>query len=401
MKEELFDLLRSAIPETEIGRHHSGAPMVTPRTVANLQLACRLAARVEARLRVQGHGSWLPDDAPCDLVIATDSLNQVSINADDLVAEAGAGVPRQLLQRSAAEHGMWLAIDPPGYIQRTLGSIVATGTSGPLRCGLGPIRDHILGLTVVTAEGNIVTSGGQVVKNVAGYDLAKLQAGGFGAFGIIAKMHLRLRALPRADVTMVAGGSRDKLTACCRDMLEDGVETAAMELLSPAVAGEDDWQLAARLLGTEGGVSELGDRIASYGLDWRRLSPDQARNIWLSVASSGCAGPVSLRLGVLPTGIDEMIDLVSHRLDDRYLTAGVLCGGLRWSGAADPKALGEIRRALALREIPVTLERAPWPVRSEVGHFGSYREGAGMLVKRLRQTFDPDGRLAVTLDDGT
>lgn len=401
MKHELLQLLRSAIPEIEIGRHPSGAPMVAPRTVANLQLACRLAAQVDARLSVQGHGSWLPNDAPCDLVIATGSLDQISINADDLVAEVGAGVPRQLMQHSAAEHGMWLGIDPPGSRQRTLGSIVATGTSGPLRCGLGPVRDHILGVTVVTAEGDVITSGGQVVKNVAGYDLAKLQAGGFGAFGVIAGMHLRLRALPRADLTIVASGPRDELTARSRDMLEDGVETAAMELLSPVVAGGNEWCLATRLLGTDGGVSELGDRIASYGLDWRRLSSDEARNIWQSVASSGCAEAVSLRLGVLPTGIDEMIDLISHRLDDRHLTAGVLCGGLRWSGTAEPKVLGEIRRTLALREIPVTLERAPWPVRSVVGHFGSYREGAGMLVKRLRQTFDPDGRLAVALDDGT
>src|SRR6476646_4907058 len=114
---------------------------------------------------------------------------------------------------------MWRAVDPPGRPDRTLGSIIATGTSGPLRHGFGPVRDHVLGCTVVTGDGRIVKPGSRVVKNVAGYDLTKLHVGSFGGFGIVTEAHLRLRALPRADVTAISRGSRDAQSAVARDLL--------------------------------------------------------------------------------------------------------------------------------------------------------------------------------------
>src|SRR4029450_1991545 len=107
----------------------------------------------------------------------------------------------------------------PGRPDRTVGSMVASATAGPLRQGFGAVRDHILGCTVATRHGRLVKAGGRVVKNVAGYDLTKLQVGGFGGFGIIAELHLRLRALPRADVTLVAHGARDALSSAARDLI--------------------------------------------------------------------------------------------------------------------------------------------------------------------------------------
>ena len=86
--------------------------------------------------------------------------------------------------RALAAQRLWLAIDPPGRPERSVGSVAATATAGPLREGFGPVRDHVLGCTVVTGDGRIVRAGGRVVKNVAGFDLAKLHVGGFGAFGI-------------------------------------------------------------------------------------------------------------------------------------------------------------------------------------------------------------------------
>ena len=122
----------------------------------------------------------------------------------DLVATVDAGVAIGTLRRRLADDGMWLAIDPPGRPERSIGSIIAAGTAGPLRQGFGPVRDHVLGLSVVTGDGRVVRAGGRVVKNVAGYDLGKLQIGGFGGFGVITELNLRLRALPRADQTFIA-----------------------------------------------------------------------------------------------------------------------------------------------------------------------------------------------------
>src|SRR2546427_459396 len=113
---------------------------------------------------------------------------------------------------------------------RSVGSVVATATAGPLRQGFGPVRDHLLGVTFVTGDGRIVQSGGRVVKNVAGYDLTKLEAGGFGAFGVIVLVHLRLRALPRVDQTLVLEGSRDDLTQVADDIAAAGLPPAAPHL---------------------------------------------------------------------------------------------------------------------------------------------------------------------------
>jgi glycolate oxidase FAD binding subunit len=294
---------------------------------------------------------------------------------------------------------MWLAIDPPGRPERSLGSVVATGTSGPLRHGFGPVRDHVLGCTVATGDGRLVRAGGRVVKNVAGYDLTKLQVGGFGGFGIIAEVHLRLRALPRADVTVIARGARDTLTSAARDLIADQLLPGTLELLSPALAGEPDWTLAARFAGTDAAVQADVRRLSAQGEPvWQPLPADRTAAFWSLVARGSLGGPITLRLGVLGDGIDETIDLLAHDLDEGLVSAGAGAGMIRWTGDAPVERLRAVRRAAASREIPMTLERAPWPLRRALGHFGAYREGVGQLVGRLRDSFDPGHSLSVALE---
>jgi glycolate oxidase FAD binding subunit len=294
---------------------------------------------------------------------------------------------------------MWLAIDPPGRPERSLGSIVATATAGPLRHGFGPVRDHVLGCTVATGDGRLVKAGGRVVKNVAGYDLTKLQVGGFGGFGIVAEAHLRLRALPRADVTLVARGTRDTLTSAARDVMAAELVPASLELLSPALAAEPDWVLATRFLGTDAAVQGDVRRLAPIAdLAWQPLPADRTAAFWGLVGRGSQGGPITLRLGVLGDGVDDAIDLLAHDLDETLLSAGAGSGMIRWTGDAPVERLRAVRRAAAAREIPMTLERAPWTVRRALGHFGAYREGVGHLVGRLRDTFDPGQCLQVALE---
>jgi FAD/FMN-containing dehydrogenase len=321
------------------------------------------------------------------------------VSPADLVATVQAGTSIESLRRRLADEGMWLAIDPPGRPERSLGSVVATATAGPLRHGFGPVRDHVLGCTVATGDGRLVKAGGRVVKNVAGYDLTKLHVGGFGGFGIIVDVHLRLRALPRADVTLLARGTRDTLTSAARDVLAAELVPAALELLSPALAAEADWVLAARFLGTDAAVQGDVRRLAPIGgLSWQPLPPDRTAAFWGLVARGTQGGPVTLRLGVLGDGVDETIDLLAHDLDEALLSAGAGAGMIRWTGDAPVERLRGLRRAAAAREIPMTLERAPWAVRRALGHFGAYREGVGQLVGRLRETFDPGQCLQVALE---
>src|SRR3989442_15663840 len=126
---------------------------------------------------------------------------------------------------------------------------------------------------------------GRVVKNVAGYDLTKLEAGGFGAFGVIVLVHLRLRARPRVDQTLVLEGSRDDLTQVADDIAAAGLAPAALELVSPALARRERWVLAVRLAGSAALVAgdEAGLRAATGG----RLTPlrsEEAHLFWTRVA---------------------------------------------------------------------------------------------------------------------
>ena len=256
---------------------------------------------------------------------------------------------------------MWLALDPPGRPDRSLGSIVATATSGPLRHGFGPVRDHVLGCTVATGDGRLVKAGGRVVKNVAGYDLTKLQVGGFGGFGIIAEAHLRLRALPRADVTLLARGARDDLTA------------GGARRSSRRRSHRPRWSCSLPPWQPRPNGCSPRDSSAPTPPSRPMCEPRLRRRSGLAAAAGraygrllGGRGPRQpggadhVRLGVLADGVDEMMDLVAHDLDEGLLSAGPGAGMIRWTGDAPIERLRGVRRAAASREIPMTIERAPW-----------------------------------------
>jgi FAD/FMN-containing dehydrogenase len=118
---------------------------------------------------------------------------------EDMTATAEAGLTLAGLQRQLALRGQWLPVDPPRAESLTLGALLATNASGPRRFGYGTIRDYVIGLKVALADGRIVSSGGKVVKNVAGYDLAKLFIGSRGSLGVIVEATFKLRPLPETE----------------------------------------------------------------------------------------------------------------------------------------------------------------------------------------------------------
>jgi glycolate oxidase FAD binding subunit len=400
MSDAIPSRLKALLGSAGVERDSDGLPRAVPDSTEAIAMVCQLAHHEGWTVRIEGQGTWLPADAPADFSISTRALQRVvSVSPADLVATVQTGTPLDVVRRQLAEHETWLAIDPPGRPDRTIGSIAATATAGPLRYGFGPVRDHLLGCVVATGDGRVVRAGGRVVKNVAGYDLTKLQVGGFGGFGIMTELHLRLRALPRADVTLIAQGLRDTLTSAARDLVQAQVAAASLELLSPALAAEPEWTLAVRVLGSDDAVQAESRRITTFGgLVWQQLPAERSAAFWSLVARGALGGPVTVRLGVLRDGLDETIDLLAHHLDDGLISAGAGNGMLRWTGEATADRLRAVRRSSAAREIPMTLERAPWPLRHAIGHFGAYREGVGQLVGRLRETFDPGGQLRVALE---
>ncbi len=386
----------------ETGSERNGVPRVAPPTPDAVALLLGTAHAEGWRVRIEGAGTWMPSDAPADLALTTRRLDRVpAIEPQDLSATAEAGIGLDQLRQQLADRGAWLALDPPGLAGRTLGSTVATAAAGPLRQGFGPVRDHLLGVTFVTGDGRIVQSGGRVMKNVAGYDLTKLEAGGFGAFGVIVLVHLRLRALPRADRTFVLEATRDDLVQVTDDIRGAGLGPAALELVSPALARRERWVLAVRLAGSAALVAaeEAGLRAATGGR-LEALRADEAHAFWMRAGEGLAARPVVFRVGGLPDSTDELLDLLQHQVGDEWVSASPGVGAIRWAGEATVDRLRRLRRTLAGLEVPLTLERAPWPVRSAVGHFGAYREGVGPLVAGLRRTFDPREAFVVAVEGG-
>jgi FAD/FMN-containing dehydrogenase len=401
MRTEILARLRALLGNEGASAAADGVPRALPDNVESLAQVCHVAHAEGWKVRVEGEGSWLPPDAPADLAISTRALDNVlEVSASDLAATVQGGVRIDVLRRRLAEHELWLPLDPPGRPDRTIGSVLATATAGPLRLGQGQPRDYVLGCSVVTGDGRVVRAGGRVMKNVAGYDLTRLQVGGFGAFGIIAEAHLKLRAVPRADATLLARGQRDALTAAARAVMEASVPCAALELFSPALAADAEWVLAARVMGSDGAVEADVRRVqAAAQPGWAPLDAETSSSFWAQTARGVVGEPITVRFGVLGDGLDELLDLVTRDLNEGLVSAGA-GGGLRWSGVATVDRLRTLRRLLAEREIPMTLERAPWDVRQQLGHFGAYREGVGQLVSGLRDAFDPGHTLNVALEGG-
>jgi glycolate oxidase FAD binding subunit len=400
MSESIARQLAAAIGDASVNTDGRGRVVAVPGDTDAVARIMAIAAEAAWHVVVTGAGTWAAGDPPGDLTLSLRGLDAITaVRAGDLVLSTGAGATVDALRRAAMEAETWLPLDPPGRGDRTIGSVLATATSGPLRHGFGPVRDHVLGLTVVTGDGRVVHSGGTTVKNVAGFDLAKLHVGGFGGFGIITECHLRLRGLPRADTTWMAIGHRDQLRAAAGQLTDARIEAVAVELCSPALAVEADWMLAVRLIGGHEAVAAESRRLAEVtSLTWQELSPDRRAILWSGMARAMTSADVTVRLGALPDGLDDVLDLLLARLGEGLVSVGAATGSVRWSGSAGPEVLRAFRAELAPREIPLTLERAPWATRRAVGHFGAYHEGVGGLIAQLRDSFDPHTTLVSTLD---
>ena len=140
-----------------------------------------------------------------DLAIDMTGVNQVlAHNAADLTATVEAGISVSRVQEILAEHGQFLAIDPPLPDRATIGGTLAVGWSGPMTWQNWSPRDIVIGMRTVMANGTITKTGGQVVKNVSGYDMARMHIGALGTLGIIAEVSFKLTPLPARQATVMA-----------------------------------------------------------------------------------------------------------------------------------------------------------------------------------------------------
>jgi glycolate oxidase FAD binding subunit len=186
------------------------ATQVAPSAVEEFASEMARASAAGRTVRIVGAATklhWGRATGDCDLTLSTGGLDRIrEHNAGDLTTVLEAGVPLARAQETFAASGQMLALDPWLGSEReaTVGGVLATADSGPLSHRYGAPRDLVLGMTVVLGDGTVARSGGQVIKNVAGYDVAKLFCGSFGTLGVIATVNLRLHPRPEATATATA-----------------------------------------------------------------------------------------------------------------------------------------------------------------------------------------------------
>jgi hypothetical protein len=188
------------------------------------------------------------------------ALNRVlEHRAEDMTARVEAGATLAALQAALAERGQWLPVDPPNPESLTVGALLATSPSGPRRFGYGTVRDYLIGLTVVRADGRVIHSGGNVVKNVAGYDLMKLFIGSHGSLGVIVEAIFKLRPIPEAEGFVEARcPSLEEADKLIEAVLESELTPVVFDLhnLSPST------QISTIVLGFAGTREELEWQIS-------------------------------------------------------------------------------------------------------------------------------------------
>jgi FAD/FMN-containing dehydrogenases len=206
-----------------------------------VQSAVREAISSRESVRITGGGSWMsagrPVTAKRSISLAADK-GVVDYVPEDLTITVRAGTTLEEIAAATAEHDQWLPLDPIGSAAATIGATIATASSGPLSNSFGFARDFILGLEFVTGKGDIVRSGGRVVKNVAGFDLMRLNCGGWGTLGVVTEATLRLYARPKVDRTFAAAvpPRREEAMSFFESLVTPRLATLSMELISAALA---------------------------------------------------------------------------------------------------------------------------------------------------------------------
>ena len=315
-------------------------------------------------IQIEGAGTkrgWI--NGAAETVLATGALDRiVEHNEGDFTAILEAGVPFAEAQERFARAGQMLALDPPlsadgGEPHATIGGVVATADSGPLRHRYGGVRDLVVGITVVLSDGTVAKAGGKVIKNVAGYDLAKLFAGSFGTLGLIASVSVRLHPLPEQTATVAI--ERDDPDELLQVVLEHARRPLEADCFDVTwVDGKG--RLLLRFSGAS--AREQAERVGEIAdVDW-----DDVRGLQ--------RGQVVLKVSGRTTDLPNVIRAAG---DATVVSRAAL--GLSWIALPDASRVQDIRQALAPRHCAV-LDGAE-----------SVRDAAPgqVVMERLKARFDP------------
>jgi len=342
----------------------------------------RAASAAGTPLRIRGGGSkdFYGEQLQGELLETAPLAGVLSYEPSELVITARAGTPLAELEAVLAAQGQCLPFEPPHFRgAATVGGMVAAGLAGPARASVGSARDYVLGVVLLTGRGELLTFGGQVIKNVAGYDVSRLMVGALGTLGLITQVSLKVLPVAQAEATLkfemtqadalrrlnAWGGQPLPLNASC--WVDDGgVPTLYLRLRGAAAAVE----AACKTLG-----GERQDNAVT-GPDWTRCRDQRLpwfeergeRDLW--------------RLSVAQTA--PVLDLPESPLIEWH-------GGLRWV-RAEPADAARLRDTAARAGGHATLF-APGQGRTAAAtsRFAPLAPPLDRIHRDLKREFDPAG----------
>lgn len=399
----------------------AAAAVVFPRSTEEVQAVVASANETGVPVLAAGWGAWLASGGRArepGIVLSTIRLDRLErCDPADLTLEAGAGrrlgapAGRPAMPNIAADlgsQGQWLPLDTPGALAGTLGGLVATGGPGALAGKYGRVRDNVLGLEMVAGDGRRLQFGGRVVKNVAGYDLARLATGSRGSLAVLTRVSVRVFARPQADVFAEFRDRAGNALELAGELASTSLPLAALEARPAGPEEDDHCRLALRIVGARAEVDEtkrrlhglLETRNAAATVSWREgvaaASEFEQWDCWEGDAQ------LVVRLSALPSAFAE----TWRRARELSAALGGRCSGHVLQGTARVKVaelspdmdslvarLTETRSALEETGGGLSVTSAP-PALGDKIRWTRELEGQAMLADRIKTLFDPRGVLA-------
>ena len=390
-----------------------------PETVAEVSKTLRFAGERGLAVIPWGSGTLIDlgnKPSRYDIALVLTQLNEISdYSPEDLVVTVQAGATIAGLNGGLARQGQFLALDPPRADLATIGGALSAGLSGPLRQRYGGARDLVIGLTCVLAGGEIVHSGGRVVKNVAGYDLNKLFLGAIGSAGVIVEASFKLYPLPAA-----AGGLSAAYSTCAGAhaaalrLINSRFGPTAVEIAGPS-AGDfiatalpsGTWLLAAQSRGMAAAVERQQREMAAIAREAGAMTvsestAEEAATLFGRIRDFGRRpedeAALILRCALLPseiaTAAERLVPLMEDAPADVLASAG---GTLRLIWRALPVAAEPLIRVLRSKiesmHGTLTIERCPQTIKDAIEIWGISGPDL-MLMGDLKAAYDPLGTLS-------
>jgi glycolate oxidase FAD binding subunit len=342
------------------------------------------------------------------IALDTTSLNQViDYPARDMTITVQAGITIAAIQAELAKEGQWLPIDVPSPDKATLGGAIALNKSGPRRYGYGTLRDYVIGISFVTDDGVEVKAGGRVVKNVAGYDLMKLQIGAVGTLGVVTQVTLKVKPRPETSAALLLGVGSDSLGTVLDRLHESKSRPSVVELLNSAAwkatgaspPVKDDWIIAVGFEEKAATVAwqrqTLLDELKAVPIHSATELPD-AVGLWSRLTEFQLR-PESRyvwKAGVLPSQLSEVVRGVPAILP--FLVHASALNGIVWFHALDEFGqpehgkLHSIEQRLAVTgEHHYVMRRCPIEQKKMLRVWGRPTEPRD-LMRTVKKTLDPD-----------